>query len=173
MRSLKEFDIPFIGLKLGEHVFDYQLDTAFFDHFEYRDFNTAKLKARVEMLKKENSLELFFRITGSVNLPCDITNELFDLPLDDEMRLVIKFGEEYDDTQEEVLILPQGEHRLNIAQYLYELTVRAVPLKRVSPAVQKGEKGQKIREQLTSERPEEALKEEIDPRWDKLKDLLN
>ena len=34
MKELKEFTIPFIGLKLGEHLFDYQIDNKFFEHFE-------------------------------------------------------------------------------------------------------------------------------------------
>jgi len=32
MKPLKEFTIPFIGLKEGKHHFDYQIDKAFFEH---------------------------------------------------------------------------------------------------------------------------------------------
>lgn len=169
-RSLREYDIAFTGLKLGEHWFDYQLDNKFFSLFDYDEFLTADLRADVHLMKKESSLEFRFSIGGSVEVPCDITTEPFDLPLESDMELVVKFGEEYDDSKDEILIIPAGEHKMNIAQYLYELSVLAVPLKRVS------EKGRKIQEQeeLNSEKSEDNNEaSEIDPRWNKLKDLLN
>lgn len=168
-RSLREYDIAFTGLKLGEHRFDYQLNNEFFSLFEYDEFITASLEAEVLLNKKETSLEWHFRITGSVNVPCDITNEPFDLPIENEMELVVKFGEEYDDSRDEILIIPAGDHRLNIAQYLYETAVLAVPLKRVSEA---GLKLQEKEDELP-ESEQNSGDEEIDPRWQKLRDLLN
>ena len=38
MEELKEYTIPFIGLKNGEHHFDFQIEQAFFDHFAEFDF---------------------------------------------------------------------------------------------------------------------------------------
>lgn len=169
-RSLREYDIAFTGLKLGEHRFDYQLDNKFFSLFKYDEFLGADLHAEVHMVKKENSLEFQFSIRGTVEVPCDITTDPFDLPLESDLELVVKFGEEYDDSKDEILIIPAGEHKLNIAQYLYELSVLAVPLKRLS------EKGKKMQEEeeLKSEKSEDKNEgSDIDPRWNKLKDLLN
>ena len=44
MKPLKEFTIPFVGLKVGKHHFDYEIDKTFFEHFEYEDFNDVILK---------------------------------------------------------------------------------------------------------------------------------
>ena len=44
MKPLKEFNIQFIGLKLGEHHFDYNIDRTFFKEFEFDEFNDADLK---------------------------------------------------------------------------------------------------------------------------------
>lgn len=179
MSSLKDYNIRFSGLKLGEHSFDYELDNEFFELFEYRDFESANVKAHIDFTKKENSLELDISIRGSVNVPCDITNDPFDLPVENDLELVVKFGEEYDDSEEDILVLPSGEIEMNLAQYLYELTVLAVPLKRICPEVQRGEKGQEVLARLEDLHPENRKQEEkdeeneTDPRWDKLKDLLN
>lgn len=176
MLSLKDFDIRFSGLKLGEHPFDYQLDNSFFDLFEYRDFDSADIQAHINFHKKESSLELGINIKGTINVPCDITNDPFDLPVENRMDLVVKFGNEYDDSQEEILVLPTGEIEMNVAQYLYELSVLAIPLKRISPEVESGKKGKEILAKLEDLHPEgrkEEESEETDPRWDKLKDLLN
>jgi uncharacterized metal-binding protein YceD (DUF177 family) len=169
-RSLKEYDIAFTGLKLGEHRFDYQLDNKFFSLFDYDEFLGADLHAEVRLVKKERSLEFHFSIKGTVEVPCDITTEPFHLPLASDMELVVKFGDEYDDSRDEILIIPASDHRMNIAQYLYEISVLALPLKRLS------EKGRKIGEQeeLKSAKSEnDHGANQMDPRWNKLKDLLN
>ncbi len=177
MKDLKAFDIKFLGLKLGEHSFDFQLNDEFFDLFGYDEFENARITARVGLVKKENSLEFTLITEGQVIIPCDITNEPFDLPVANEIRLVVKFGDEYDDSNEDLLIIPHGEHTVNIGQYLYEAVVLSIPLKRISPAVENGEKGQEIlaqleryEEQRTSDRIDED--DQVDPRWEQLKKLL-
>ena len=45
--AIKEFTIPFIGLKLGKHHFDYKIEKAFFEYFEYEDFNDVNVKVDV------------------------------------------------------------------------------------------------------------------------------
>lgn len=174
---LKDFDIAFSGLKLGEHQFDFQIDAKFFEAFEYSDFEKADLVAQVQFLKRETQLSLQMHLEGKVWVPCDITNEMFWLTLSADADLQVKFGEEFDDTEEDLLILPYGDHRMNVAQYFYEMAVLAKPLKIVHPEVESGERGQEIIEKLEALSPEEPEEkkddEDTDPRWDKLKDLLN
>jgi uncharacterized metal-binding protein YceD (DUF177 family) len=77
-------------------------------------------------------LELSFK-HGS-NVPCDLTSEDFDLPIKVN-EIIVRFGEEFNDDNEELLILPFGEFEINIAQYIYEMIVLSVPLRRVHPGV--------------------------------------
>ena len=50
LKPIKEFTIQFVGLKLGKHHFDYQIDNKFFEYFEYEDFNDATGKVDVILL---------------------------------------------------------------------------------------------------------------------------
>lgn len=174
---MKDFEIPFVGLKLGEHQFDFEIGAAFFEAFEYPDFEQAELKAQLRMVKRETQMALELELSGRVWVPCDLTNEHFWLPLSAEAELMVKFGDDFDDSEEDLLILPHGEHRFNIAQYFYELAVLAKPLKVIHPDVEAGKMGQEILQRLEDLSPEEPQtkedQEETDPRWDKLKDLLN
>lgn len=174
MNDLKEYLIQFVGLKLGKHQFDYQLDNSFFEHFEFDDFNSANLKVKVVLEKKNTMLELSFKHKGTVNVPCDLTNENFDLAVKGKLNLIVKFGESYNDENEELLILPHGEFELNIAQYIYESIILSVPLKRIHPGVKDGTLDSKALELLNELAPKEEKKEnkDIDPRWDDLKKLL-
>ncbi len=174
MGVMKEFLIPFVGLKLGEHNFEYQINNTFFQEFEYDQFDDVSVRVDVTLNKKESLMEFSFRHKGVVNLPCDLTGEPFDLPIEGEMLLIVTFGDAYNDDNEELLVLPQGEYQLNIAQYIYEAIVLSVPVKRVRPEVQNGDIDMSVYGMhIIDQQPEVNEEEiEIDPRWEKLKELL-
>tara|TARA_R110002012_G_scaffold70628_3_gene181726 strand:- start:893 stop:1432 length:540 start_codon:yes stop_codon:yes gene_type:complete len=177
MRKLAAYTIPFVGLKLGKHQFEYDIDNEFFEHFEYDDLNSANVKVDLLLEKKTTMMELTFKASGAVNVNCDITNEPYDQPIDGRLFLVIKFGEEFNDENEDLLILPHGEFEVNIQQYIYELIVLSIPLKRVHPGVEDGtlesDVLDKLEELSINNNENKNDEDEIDPRWDKLKNLLN
>jgi len=177
MKPLKEFIIPFIGLKLGKHHFDYQIDKSFFEHFEYDDFNDVNVKTVLVFEKKTTLLELHFKISGTVNVNCDISNEPYDQKIKGTFDLVVKFGDEYNDEHDDILIIPHAEYEINIAQYIYELIILSVPIKRIHPGIKDGSLQTDILKKLEELSPKgldnkENKIEEIDPRWNTLKKLL-
>jgi uncharacterized metal-binding protein YceD (DUF177 family) len=182
MSKTKEYLIPFVGLKLGKHQFEYQINNAFFEIFDYDEFENSDIKVNVVLEKKSTMLELSFKHEGTVNVPCDLTSEDFDLPTKSKMKLIVRFGDAFNNDNEELLILPFGEFEIDIAQYIYEMIVLSIPLRRVHPGVKDGslktEALTKLEEltlkEIKKEHKEEEKeqKEDIDPRWDKLKQLL-
>lgn len=177
MKVTNEFLIPFVGLKLGKHRFDFQINKKFFDNFDYHEYEDCDIKVDVVLEKKSTMLELDFKHKGTVNVPCDLTNEMFDLPIKAKLHLVVQFGENFNNDNEELLILPHGEHQIDVSQYIYEMIVLSVPLKRIHPGIKDGtlktETLEKLTELSIKEQKKESKKEEnIDPRWDKLKQLL-
>lgn len=176
MKALKDYIIPYIGLKVGEHHFDYQIDNTFFKNFEYDEFNSVDVKIDLKLDKKTTFLELYFSASGAINVNCDLTNEPYNQPIKDQLKLVVKYGDEYNDENEEILIVPHGEYEINVAQYIYELIVLAVPTKRVHPGIEDGTLQSDILSKLEELSPSEDNKiktsEDIDPRWNNLKKLL-
>ena len=176
MKHLKEYTIPFVGLKQGTHHFDFKIDNTFFEAFDYNEFNNSNVLVDLTLEKKDTLLELHFDIKGTVNVNCDITNEPFDLPISNQFDMVVKFGEEYNDEHEEILVIPHGEYEIHLEQYCYELIVLSVPTKRIHPGVEDGSLDSEMLDKLEELRPKdkESKKdnEEIDPRWNTLKKLL-
>ena len=184
MKVTNEFLIPFIGLKLGKHQFEYQISKAFFEHFEFDEFESANIKVNIVLEKKNTMLELNFKHSGTINVPCDLTSEDFDLPIKGNLKLVVRFGETFNNENEDLLILPIGEHQIDVAQYIYEMVVLSIPLKKIHPGVKDGTLETKalsklnelsINEKQNQDNVEEHLEikeENTDPRWDKLKKLL-
>ena len=176
MKALKEFVIQFVGLKIGKHHFEYKVEQTFFEHFEYEDFNDVSINVDLELEKKSTLLELHFKISGWVNVNCDLTNEPYNQTIENEFDLVVNFGDEYNDEHVDILIVPHGTYEISIQQYIYELIILAVPIKRIHPGVEDGTLDSEILEKLEELSPKEKdikdKEEETDPRWNTLKKLL-
>jgi uncharacterized metal-binding protein YceD (DUF177 family) len=173
MKDLKQFNIPFIGLNNESHLFEYQIDNTFFDAYNFDEYLDANIQIELTFNKKNTMLVLAFAAKGTVNIICDVSGEPFDQEINANLSLIVKFGDEFNDDNEEILILPHSAFQINVAQYIYEMIVLNVPSKRVHPKVLDGtlksealEKLNKLR--VTKEKPTE----DVDPRWDKLKSLI-
>jgi uncharacterized metal-binding protein YceD (DUF177 family) len=174
MKSTNEYLIPFVGLKLGKHQFEYQINKKFFDAFEYEDFESCDVKVSVVLDKKTTMLEINFKHYGTVNVPCDVAGEMFDLPIKGKIKLVVQFGDAFNNDNDELLILPHGEHQIDLSQYIYEMIVLSVPFKRVNPEskVKKSSMNEEPVQSKKEDKKKEEKEEDIDPRWAKLKQLL-
>ena len=173
MHFLNQFVINFAGLKLGVHEFKFDLDNSFFEHFDYNDFNSCNISTKILLNKKSNLLELNFCSKGSINLNCHVSNEPFDFPQKNEMNLVVKFSSEKIYDNEEFLVLPVGSSQINVSQYIYEMIILSLPIKITHPGVEDGTLKSKTLTMLRDyENNVHKTENKIDPRWDKLKDLI-
>ena len=128
MKALKQFSIPFTGLKLGQHQFDFEIDKRFFDAFEYSLVKNGVLKAKVELDKQETMLILNFQIMGTIQLNCDKCLAEFANPIEIKERQLIKFAEddlESDDL--EIIMLNRRESEIDVSEMIYEFINVAVP----------------------------------------------
>ena len=177
MKVTNEYLIPFIGLKNGKHQFDYQINKKFFDAYDYHEFEDCDIKVNIVLEKRSTMLELSLKHKGTVHVPCDLTNEMFDLPIKGKIKVVVQFGDEFNNDNEELLILPHGEHQIDVSQFIYEMIILSIPLKRIHPGVKDGSLKTEVLEKLneltvTEHKKENKEEDNIDPRWDKLKQLL-
>jgi uncharacterized metal-binding protein YceD (DUF177 family) len=192
MEKFRYYNVSFAGLSLGQHEFDFQITQSFFDLFEFdQDFQHPNLTVHLLFDKKNNFLELTFDLSGTIEVECDLTSEPYEEKIDGKSFIIVKFGEEFDNTDDEVWVIPHGEFMINIAQIIYEMTILALPTKRIHPDVKSGKSHSEMLELLDqysleeedfaaddeeeqdSETEDETNNEEIDPRWEALKKLKN
>ena len=170
---LKDYDISFFGLKEGVSHFEYKIENQFFEAFNYNEFISTNVLVNIEFIKKDTLLELHFSVKGTVNVACDVSNEPYDQPVVGKLNIVVKFGNEFNDDNEEILIIPHGEHQINVAQYIYEMIILAVPKKKIHPGIEDGSLQSPILEKLKELQPNKNKNlNKIDPRWEGLKKLL-
>lgn len=171
MDKLRNYEVSFSGLKEGKHEFQFEIGPSFFELFDTeQEFSNPKITADVLLEKHSTFLEFWIKTSGTVELVCDITNEAFDYPFENEVKFLVKFGEEYDDSNEEVITIPQYEHAFNIAQVVYENVVLSIPMKKISPNVT--EEDLAVLDRFSPQEVEEK-EVESDPRWEALKQLKN
>lgn len=165
MNVLKDYEIPYTGLKIGKHQFSFEVNDTFFEAFEYSEFDRGTLKVEVEMEKHETMLVLHFNIHGSITTSCDRCMEDVDLQVDAKERLIIKFGDEPFQDTDEIIILPPSEHKVKLAQPIFEFIELNMPQKRVH------EDGKCNTEMLSKILEYQASEEKTDPRWNALAEL--
>lgn len=170
MDKIKNYDLIFSGLKEGVHEFQFEIKEAFFSLFDTeQEFENPDIKVNARLEKHSTFLELCLNITGKVQLTCDISNENFDHDIKSESKYLIKFGEEYDDSHEEIIVIPKESYFFNLAQLMYENITLAIPMKKISPNIS-DEDLSVLEKYSLQEEPSEEEKTS-DPRWDVLKKL--
>ena len=167
MKALKEFVIPFVGLKEGVHDFVFEINTAFFDSFEYSEIDKGDVHVDVSLEKKERMLIFNFRLRGEVELACDRCRAPMNLPIVGDDRLIIKFGKEWEEESEEILIIPETDSHIDISSFIFEYIMLKLPIQRVHP------EGEGLCDQSVVEKLEQHTQADTDPRWAALKDLKN
>ncbi len=131
MEILDQYAIAWKGLKPGVHDFDFEIGDALFEAFENTEIRSAALKARVQLDRSESMLDLHTSIDGQVTVPCDRCLEDCTVPIHWEGRLVVRFSDEIDDYDGEVMWIPQSADKVELGQYLYESVILGLPYQRV------------------------------------------
>lgn len=176
LKPLKQFSIPFTGLKIGKHQFDFEIDNSFFDAYEYSLVKKGALKVAVELDKQETMLILKIRLTGTIRLECDKCLAEFDAPLDIAERQIVKFAEdELESDDLEIIILNKKESSIDIADILYEFITVSVPYIKICEQNGNGAKCDEEMierlESLANPAQQEENTTSADPRWEALKKL--
>lgn len=169
MDKLRNYDISFSGLKIGKHEFRFEIDKEFFQLFDTeQEFTNPKIHVEVFLNKHTTFLEFEVKVDGKVELVCDITNDSFYHDIENQIGILVKFGEEYDDSEEDVVTILTNDHAFNVAHLIYENVALSIPMKKVSPNI--SDEDLAILEKFSPKEIEEK-EEEVDPRWEALKKL--
>jgi len=173
LNPLKQFIVPFTGLKLGIHQLEYELDDAFFNAFEYSLIKSGKLKVDLELEKQETMMLLKFKVIGTVNLDCDKCLSDFPLPINLYERQIVKFAEaEMESDDDEIISLSRKETAIDISGPLYEMINVAVPyIKNCEQAGKDCDQEMIARLEKLSIGKQHEEEQTSDPRWEALNKL--
>lgn len=180
------YHIDLKNLTPGVHEYDYLLENKFFADIEGDLVQKGKVQVHLTLRKSAVMSELNFHLEGIAIVPCDRCLDDMEQPIDTDARLVVKFGKEYAEESDEVLVIPEDDGTINLAWFLYEFVALAVPMKHVhAPGKCNKEMSSKFRKHRAVRADEEDdfsdggfyeddsdADQPTDPRWDALKDLI-
>jgi uncharacterized protein len=173
MSSQSFYSIAFKGLSQGKHIFEYEIDDKFLSEFEGGIVDKGKVNVRVTLEKQSSLMILWFDVKGTVNVQCDRCLEMFDLPVEGQEKIFVKFGEKEYVEGDDVIWVSVNDYQLNVAQLIYEFICLAVPIKKVHPEDNDGKStcDPQMIEKLNKYIPRED--EEKSSVWNDLRKLLD
>ena len=172
MGRFDKYNVDLKGMRVASLEMEFDLDNAFFADIEGEEFQKGTVKAKVTVNKNRDIFDFSFSLAGTVVVPCDRCLDDLAIEVATENTLRVKLGDSYAD-EGDIVVIPENEGDLNIAWYLYEFIVLALPMKRVhAPGKCNHEMTGRLKkhsaEAVESEDGEDM---QIDPRWAGLKDI--
>lgn len=192
MGKFEAYSIPLRLITSGSQSFAFHLTQEYFQKIDSPEVQKGDLDANVVVTKNKNGYELTFDIQGFVIIPCDRCLDDMEQAIEVKEKLMVKFGKTFSDNGIDVVIVPEDEGEINIAWFLYEFIVLAIPLKHVhQPGKCNKQMTNQLRKHSASSTPkeendngdEEENQDDIndfpsepkahDARWDKLNELID
>lgn len=120
------------SLSEGKHSFTYELDNDYFAGIESDEILSGEVSVTVDLEKSGEVHKLELLYDGYVEVSCDRCLEPVELDVYEERELVVKFGAEYSQ-EDEVIILPEREGVLDLHWLMYEDVALSLPIQRLHP----------------------------------------
>lgn len=136
MNQRREFEIAFVGLKPGIHVYEYRIEDKFFVPYGPQDFQNCAANVKLTLDKNNGFMQLKFDIDGTVNTLCDRCGNSLPMQLWDEFNILVKMVDEpgtMNDQEEDpdVYYISRGESHLYLADWIYEFVNLSIPLQKM------------------------------------------
>ena len=179
MSQHREYEIAFVGLKQGMHLFEYRIEDKFFVPYGEQDFENCNANIKLSLDKNNGFMLLKFDVDGELNVACDRCGNTLPTQLWDEFNIIVKMVDDPEmmNGQEEdpdVHYIGRGESHLHLADWIYEFINLSIPLQKMCKEEEMG--GSKCNTEVLEKlrKMEEEVQKDSNTVWkglDKFKNL--
>ncbi len=192
MGKFDKYKIDLKGMEADSCTYEFALDNLFFANIDGPEVQKGKVNVVLVVKKTSRAFELNFQTDGIVWVPCDRCLDDMEQPISSTDKLLVKFGHEYAEEGDNLIVIPEEEGEINVAWFIYEFIALSVPMKHVhAPGKCNKAMNSKLNKHLRTtpddemsedtfapEEESELMNEEttempVDPRWDELKKILD
>lgn len=128
MKALDQYKLPLKSIGEGAKIFEFELDKDFFESFDNPLVGPCSIKQKVEARKRSEMIMLHFEHQGFLEADCDRCLERIRIPISGDKQLVMKFVDEEQDDEEEMIYVLREEDHFNLAPLINELITLSVPM---------------------------------------------
>ena len=169
MKAQDQYILPLKSIKEGTKILDFELERDFFKSFDNELVGDCSIQQKIVVEKRSELIVLHFSHQGYIKANCDRCLEPIKIPVSAEQRFILKFVEEPQEDEEEIVYLSQDDDRYDLAPLINEVVTLSVPMVKVYDC-EEDEKAPCNREVLKYLNREEPSKLESQI-WDQLRDL--
>lgn len=174
MDFLRKYNIDFKGLEEGKsYEYSFHAGSDFFKIMNNYRISDGNVSVNVVLIKKSDNLLLDMSLTGYLTTCCNRCLESYQHKVEISDTITVNFDDYTNfDTNESYVILDRKEDSINISQFIYEFCDFALPISCIHPDLENGEPGcdKTMLDILNKHKAEEN---NIDPRWEELKKIMN
>ena len=183
MGKFDKYKIDLKGMQADSCKYEFLLDNLFF--IDGPEVQKGKVNVELTVKKTSRAFELSFQTEGIVWVPCDRCLDEMEQPVTSSDKLMVKFGHEYAEEGDNLIVIPEEEGEINVAWFMYEFIALAIPMKHVhAPGKCNKAVTSKLNKHLRTSGDDDAeesfgagedivvedeAEEQIDPRWNELK----
>ena len=178
MSHRREFEIAFVGLKPGIHVYEYRVEDKFFVPYGEQDFKNCIADIKLSLDKNNGFMLLHFDIGGTIESGYDRCGNPLSFQLWDEFNIIVKMVENPEEMNEQeedpdVYYISRGESHLHLADWIYEFINLSIPLQKMCKEEEMG--GPKCNKEVLEKlkRMEEEVKKDTPTIWKGLDQFKN
>ena len=192
MGKFDKYKIDLKGMQADSCKYEFVLDNLFFANIDGPEVQKGKVNVTLVVKKTSRAFELNFQTDGMVWVPCDRCLDDMEQPVSSTDKLMVKFGHEYAEEGDNLIVIPEEEGEINVAWFMYEFIALAIPMKHVhAPGKCNKAVSSKLHKHLRTKADEDDAEDEIfiegedalpggdveetqiDPRWNELKKILD
>lgn len=169
MKVSDQFNLPLKTLKEGTRVFEYKLEGDFFQSFENELIGVCEIHQKVMLDKRSEVIILTFSHEGYIITACDRCLEEIKLPVQGTRNFVLKFVEESQEDEEDIIYVLDDADRFDLSSLINEVVTLSLPIVKTYDC-QNDEKAPCNPEVLKYLNRQEST-EDLSPVWAELKNL--
>ena len=172
MCNLECLKVDLKGLKDDETSLVFNLDDRYFGALDQTEVRSGSLHVSVSIRKASGFFELLIHAAGTVIIPCDRCLEDMEQPVETDARLTVRLGDE-DSEDGDTIVVAEDEGILDLTWIIYESVALAIPIRHVHAPGKCDTAMTNVLEELSADRSsDEESDQAIDPRWEKLKNIV-
>lgn len=174
--DLSHFNLAFVKLANGSHHFTYNVNDEFFEHFGNQEVNQAIVDFEASVTKSDSMIIIDLKGKGVLTSTCDRCLNSVRFEVNPYFKVIAHLNSiaepdnSTDDLNIQLLYLRSSDFELNLASCIYESFLPCIPMVKSCESLENKSCDSTVIQRINQK---QELKENSDPRWEKLKELLN
>ena len=107
MGKFDKYNIDLKSMQADSAKYEFVLDNLYFANIDGPEVQKGKVNVELSVKRSLHAFELDFQINGVVFVPCDRCLDDVELSVTSSDKLLVKFGREYAEEGDNLIIIPE------------------------------------------------------------------